>query len=108
MLKTGWFPKQLQQKVEALQLEEMNKYRRVLTGKQLLYQICCYLRTSANLKVYYGVEALTDIVWQGDSVEQINKFLADWEYVLLGLKKVPDEDYLEQRSKQKGSGPVFD
>ena len=64
----------------------MIRFRNVLNGRQILYQICNHLRTSSSLKTYFNIEQLMDIQWHGDSPEQIGKFLSDWLRVTNGMR----------------------
>ena len=84
--KNGWMPKPLARKIERLQEDEMIRFRNVLNGRQILFQICNHLRTSSSLKTYFNIEQLMDIQWHGDSPEQIGKFLSDWIRVTNGMR----------------------
>ena len=73
-------------KIEMLQEEGMELHRTVLNGRHMLFQICHHLRTSSSLQAYYNAEQLMDVTWQGDSPEQIGKFLNNWMRVTLGTR----------------------
>ena len=83
-------------KVERLQESEMDTHFKVLNGRQVLYQICLFLRTGAALKNYYNIEQLTELRWLGDSHEQINRFLIDWLCITTGMKTtLKNEEFAE-------------
>ena len=104
--KAGFFPKQLTRKITRLQEKEMQEHTRVLNGRQLLYQICLYLRTGAGLRTFYNIEQLTEMKWLGDSYEQISKFTTDWLSVTTGMRSSLEDaefaELLSTRMRQSG------
>ena len=80
-----------EKKVQTMKLEAISSGRRV-TGRQLLYLVDQHFKLSETDGAIHGLEHLLSVTMKQ---HQLDKFVADWDLVLAGIAKKPEDSTLE-------------
>ena len=74
-------PEQLRIRVQA---KEMEAYKddATLTGRQIVHMIYDWFRTDAHMSTFFSFNDLSNLVWLGDKLGDMEKFLQNWDHIL--------------------------
>ena len=78
----------------------------LITGRQIAHILCMRLRTNDQMALVYPIAELCNVVWQGDTPDQVSRFRDKWEKILDNVSAKLNDDTLkdllvEQMSQSK-------